>query len=181
LKEYFTSDGKRIAIYEKPFKFSFTSTFFNFCKNSLFRIGWSDNDTDAARQHAYMHSKFDTNDVKASGFLEAVISSDVQQEIEGHVIEDAVCNLSTPADSHFAHVHPEIDKVMLYYVNMEWREGWHGETLFYSDDKEAIERAISYVPGQVVVFDASIPHVLRPQSHSCDKYRFTFALMLKKR
>ena len=181
MKELFTSENKRIAVYEKPFKFNFMTAFYSFCRNSMFHIGWDDGLTDTMRQHSYLHSRFSEDDLKRSGILDAINSSDARQELEGYEVESSVVNLSTPADSHFPHVHNNVDKVVLYYVNMEWREGWHGETLFYSDDKQTIEHAMNYVPGRVIVFDASIVHAIRPQSHICDKYRFTFAMMLKKR
>lgn len=181
MKELFTSEGCRITVYEKPFKFNFMTSFYEFCQSSLFRIGWGDGETDSMRQNSYLHSEFSEDDLVRSGLLGAINSSDARQELEGYDIQRCVVNLSTPADCHFPHVHNDADKVLLYYVNLEWREGWHGETLFYSDDKQTIEHAMNYTPGRVIAFDASIPHSVRPQSHICDKYRFTFAVMLKKR
>jgi hypothetical protein len=64
----------------------------------------------------------------------------------------------------------------LYYANLEWEQHWHGETLFYSEDLNEIDLAIRYTPGRIVVFDATIPHSIRPQSNVANNYRFTYAM-----
>jgi hypothetical protein len=69
---------------------------------------------------------------------------------------------------------------VLYYVNLEWQDGWHGETLFYDESLKNIVFASPYIPGRIVVFDGSIPHTIRPQSYIASHYRFTFALIYNK-
>jgi hypothetical protein len=68
----------------------------------------------------------------------------------------------------------------LVYVNLDWQDGWHGETLFYSESQKEIVFASPFTPNRVVVFDAKIPHTIRPQSHIAPFYRFTLTLVLKK-
>ena len=68
-------------------------------------------------------------------------------------------------------------QVALYYVNLEWRDGWHGETVFYNPDKlNEIAYASLFVPGRIILFDGSIPHAIRPQSIKAPKFRFTVSL-----
>ena len=68
----------------------------------------------------------------------------------------------------------------MYYVNLEWRDGWHGETLFFDESCKDIVYASPYTPGRVIAFDAKIPHTIRPQSHLASFYRFTLALVYTK-
>jgi hypothetical protein len=65
-------------------------------------------------------------------------------------------------------------------VNLEWLDGWHGETLFYDETCKNIIFASPFTPNRVIVFDASIPHSLRPPSLIATKFRFTLALIFNK-
>ena len=60
--------------------------------------------------------------------------------------QKVVCNLVRPDDVHYLHIHQK-QQVCLYYVNLDWRDGWHGETLFYNPDnlKEIVYTSL-YVP-----------------------------------
>jgi hypothetical protein len=97
----------------------------------------------------------------------------------GYTLKKCVLNLSTPADVNFVHAHPE-DKILLYYVNLDWRDGWHGETLFFDETGKRIMFASTYTPNRLIAFDAKIPHTIRPQSHIASFYRFTLALVYTK-
>jgi hypothetical protein len=70
--------------------------------------------------------------------------------------------------------------VLLYYVNLEWREGWHGETLFFQENLKDVAFTSVYTPGRLIAFDAKIPHTIRPQSHIAAQYRFTLAMVFNK-
>ena len=50
-----------------------------------------------------------------------------------------------------------------------------GETLIYEDDGEEACRAVSFVPGRVLWLSREVQHSIRPPSHACPTYRFTFA------
>jgi hypothetical protein len=65
-------------------------------------------------------------------------------------------------------------------VNQEWRDGWHGETLFFSENLKEIVHAMVYTPGRVVVFDGNIPHAIRPQSIIGPQFRYTLAMVFDK-
>jgi SM-20-related protein len=117
--------------------------------------------------------------VERSGVLGRLATTPVAQEFDGHKLEKCVINLSTASDVNFVHSHPE-DKVLLYYLNLEWRDGWHGETLFYDETGKEVVFANAYTPNRLVAFDAKIPHTIRPQSHLAPQYRLTLALIYNK-
>ena len=94
-------------------------------------------------------------------------------------LSKVILNVTTASDSHFVHAHPE-SKVVLYYVNQEWKDGWHGETLFYSENLKDIVHANVYTPGRVIVFDGKIPHAIRPQSIIGPQFRYTLAMVFNK-
>lgn len=178
-KVFHTSEGKRIAVYDGLFDLHFRTNIFLFVSASLFRLGWGDSQEFYKRNHMFLHSVYSPDDLHKTKILERIKASDAAAELDGYAVKKAVVNLSTAADSNFIHTHEE-DKVLLYYVNMDWQDGWHGETLFYDESKRDVVFASAYTPGRLVSFDAKIPHTIRPQSHIAVPYRFTLALTMDK-
>ncbi len=179
MKELFVQHGKRICVYDNLFDAFYKNTAYSFARNSLFGIGWGDTDIAEKQSYANLHSVYSEEDLKRLGILEKIEASAAGNELSGHVLSKAILNLSTAADTNYMHTHAE-DKVLLYYVNLEWFDGWHGETLFFSEDGKDVVFASPYSPGRLVVFDAKIPHTIRPQSHIAAQYRFTLSLFLNK-
>ena len=177
--EFRTDSNKRIAVYDDLFSRRFREMMFSFASNSMFVIGWPDGATEQMRTNSFLHSRFSYDDVVNCGILDEIRASSAASELDGLEFEHCVLNLSTPADSHYPHTHPE-ETIFLYYVNTEWFDGWHGETLFFDETLKTIAHACMYTPGRLVIFDGTIPHAIRPQSHIANKYRFTLALTFKK-
>jgi hypothetical protein len=148
---------------------------YQFIKSSMFRIGWQDGVTEEHIRYASLYSLYNDEDCNNSSIYHKIINSDAGRLVDGLSRTKAIVNLSTPADVNFVHSHPE--KIgILYYANLEWREGWHGETLFYDESLKKVDFATPYIPGRIIVFDANIPHTIRPQSYLASHYRFTFSM-----
>jgi len=179
MKEMFFQHGKRVCVYDNLFDAFYRSAVYTFARNSLFAIGWADTDIAEKQSYANLHSAYSEDDLSRLGIIEKILASEAGNELNGYTLSKAVLNLSTAADTNYTHTHPE-DKVLLYYVNLEWFDGWHGETLFFSEDGKDVVFASPYSPGRLVVFDAKIPHTIRPQSHIASQYRFTLSLFLNK-
>jgi len=64
-------------------------------------------------------------------------------------------------------------------VNVDWREEWAGETIFYDESNEIIFCS-PYKPGRMIVFDGTIPHTIRPQSIISPNYRFSLTIRFTK-
>jgi hypothetical protein len=172
-------NGRKLRLYDNMFDHSYRSKVYQYMRNSLFRIGWADSSTPEKSGYQFLHSLHSEDDLKKIGFIEQLQQTPAGQETVGHKLSKAVLNLSTPADVNFVHTHPE-DKVVLYYVNLDWQDGWHGETLFFDEAGKNIMFASAYTPGRIIAFDAKIPHTIRPQSHIAAFYRLTFALVYTK-
>jgi len=179
MNELFAEGGKRICVYDNVFDLAYRQQIYNFIQSSLFQIGWADGVIVENKKHMFLHSAYSEEDLERLGYLEALKATPVKAELDGYKVSKAVVNLSTPSDVNFVHAHPE-DKVLLYYANLEWHDGWHGETLFYGEKLDNIVFASPYTPNRIISFDAKIPHTIRPQSHISAYYRFTFALILNK-
>jgi hypothetical protein len=150
-----------------------------FAQKSNFVIGWADGAIVEKQTNRFLHSVYSEYDVNRLGILQRIAESEAAGELEGYKLEKTILNLSTASDTNYVHTHPE-DKVLLYYVNLEWFDGWHGETLFFSEDHKDVVFASPYTPGRLISFDAKIPHTIRPQSHIAAQYRFTLALMFNR-
>jgi hypothetical protein len=90
-----------------------------------------------------------------------------------------VTNLTTAGDVHYSHSHPG-QIVFLYYVNLEWKDGYAGETLFYNNDISEVIGTSNFTPGRCVIFDGDIPHTIRAQSSIAPEHRFTISVMFNK-
>ena len=179
--KYLLEGEKELDVFDDVFALSFRNFAYTFIKNSYFKIGWSDSDVPERKSHDYfLHSEYKEKDIEDLGIIKELENSCVWDFIKDYNIEKAVVNLSTPSDVNYVHVHPE-DKVLLYYANVEWKEGWHGETQFYSEDLKRIQFSSPYTPGRLILFDANIPHAIRPQSIVGPQFRFTFAMCLNKK
>ena len=162
-----------IEVHDNKVPFYVQQQVYNFVINSIFRIkGWEDrNDTDITKYD--LHSNWTKQDIKDSGlypYLEAIHSFDK--------FDKCMVNLTKPGDHYYTHCHGADEMVVLYYANLEWRDGWAGETMFYNDKREST-KSYDYVPGRIIKFDGTQPHSIRPQSFIGPQYRFTISTFFK--
>lgn len=179
IREVEVDNGRRLRVYDDVFDMEYRHNLYSFAQNSMFRIGWADGPLVENKKHQFLHSTYSADDLARIGLIERLKATPVAQEMEGFNLTKCVLNLSTPSDANFVHAHPE-DKVLLYYVNLEWRDGWHGETLFYDEPGREVVFASAYTPNRLIAFDAKIPHTIRPQSSIAVFYRLTLALVYTK-
>lgn len=179
IRETQVDNERKLRVYDNVFDMEYRHSLYSFALASKFQIGWADGSAIESKQYQFLHSSYSSEDLARIGLVERLEKTPVAQEMVGHTLTKCVLNLSTPADVNFVHAHPE-DKVILYYVNLDWRDGWHGETLFFDESGKDILFASAYTPGRIIAFDAKIPHTIRPQSHIAAFYRMTLALVYTK-
>ncbi|MFN5251305.1 MAG: hypothetical protein ACK5DE_09660 [Bacteroidota bacterium] len=179
MKEIVCQYDKRIRVYDALFDFHYRADVYSFAQKSYFSIGWADGAIVEKQANRFLHSVYSEDDVGRLGILKKIAESEAAGELDGYKLTNTILNLSTASDTNYVHTHPE-DKVLLYYVNLEWFDGWHGETLFFSEDHKDVAFASPYTPGRLISFDAKIPHTIRPQSHIAAQYRFTLTLIFNK-
>ena len=179
IREIDVDNGRKIRVYDNVLDFEYRNQVYNFAQKSFFQIGWADGCIVENKQHRFLHSVYSNEDVNNLGIVDRLESTIVSKEMEGFTRTKCILNLSTPSDVNFVHSHPE-DKIILYYVNLEWRDGWHGETLFFDESCKDVVFASPYTPGRVIAFHGKIPHTIRPQSHLSSFFRFTLALIYTK-
>jgi hypothetical protein len=170
--------NKQIDVFDDVFPLEWRVTASQFIKSSKFTIGWGDSPVPERQQYDhFIHSEFNAEDTERFGIMKHINQyPEITKLVDGLDLKFSMVNLANMSDVNFVHAHPQ-KKVMLYYVNLVWNEGSHGETQFYSEDIKSIQYTTPYVPGRLVVFDGDIPHTIRPQSIMGPKYRFTFAMI----
>jgi hypothetical protein len=171
--------GRKLRVYDNVLDMQYRHSLYAFAQASKFQIGWADGPIAENQKYQFLHSVYSGEDLARLQIVEHLQNTPVAQEMVGHTLTKCILNLSIPSDANFVHAHPE-DKIILCYINLEWRDGWHGETLFFDESGKDIVFASAYTPGRVIVFDAKIPHTIRPQSYIAPAYRFTLALVYTK-
>lgn len=179
MEEYVVDKNKNITVYDDLFSLQYRTYLYKFVNSSLFRIGWEDSSDQDKQSYRNLYSSYSDKDFYDSGFICELEKTDAIKELDGYKISKVIVNLSTPSDVNFIHIHQQ-SKVLLYYVNLDWKDGWFGETLFYSENQRNVDYCSPYTPGRLIAFDASIPHCIRPQSVLAQLFRFTLSIILTK-
>ena len=143
---------------------------------SEFKLGWQDT-SEPEKYDLNFHKELAIGDLESTGVLPYFQKCIEETEWFTHKkLSKIVLNLVRSNDVHYHHIHHD-QQVCLYYINLDWRDGWHGETLFYDKcDYDKIVFTSIYKPGRIILFDGSIPHAIRPQSIKAPKFRFTLSL-----
>lgn len=172
---------KKIDVYDGLFPMEFRSYAYQFCRNSLFRIGWSDSpEPEKQAKDYFFHSKYSPQDLDNLGIMKYIEKTPIMDRLKDLELTHCIVNCSTPSDVNYIHIHQQ-KVVLLYYINMDWQDGWHGETQFYSENKQEVQFTSPYTPGRLIAFDANIPHAIRPQSSIGPSHRFTLAIIYDKK
>ena len=168
--------GKKIHIFDDVFEFAERTRFYQFITNSRFSIGEYDGVLLENHKTSTLTSKYSEGDVGAMGFYLPKRVTDIVDLSDWKPVT-AYTNLCRPDDSF--HIHTDHHGPMwtvLYYVNTNWHIEWGGDTYFLREDDLTIEYVSQFRPGRVVIFDGSIPHLMRPSTRLAPENRFSFVM-----
>ena len=165
-----------LKIFDDAVPYHVMEHMWNFCMHSRFYLGWSDSDeTEKLENNA--HSVWDISDIESTHmmpYFEKCIKD--TRWFKNKQLSKIILNFVRPDDVHYIHHHND-QQVLLYYVNLSWTDGWHGETLFYNPyNLKEVEYTSLYVPGRIILFDGTVPHAIRPQSVKATKFRLSLSL-----
>ena len=172
-KEINLECNKKIQIFDDVFTYSFRQSLYNKLIKMPFKIGWNDDWENGSNK--FFHSLITEEFLKEHGFFKFLEQDILKQDFKDLNFKFSVLNLSLPIDSYLTHTHLE-KKALLYYVNLDWQNEWHGETNFYDESGKNMAFSTCYTPGRIIIFDADIPHALRPQSIKSPKFRLTLTI-----
>ena len=144
-----------------------------------FKLGWEDT-KEPEKYDLNAYSALEISDLEYTGILPYFEKCINETEwFTNNKLSKIILNLVRPDDVHYIHSHHG-RQVLLYYINLDWMDGWYGETLFYDPcDFDKIIFTSIYKPGRIILFDGNIPHAIRPQSIKAPKYRFSLSLFFE--
>ena len=168
-----------IEIFDNQIPFAQQHFIYNYVKKSTYKLGWSDREDDI--QVDNIHSSYTLDEFKTTGLFDVYKRLSEKSDLKPNVnnYQKCIVNLSKCGDYNFCHTHKN-EIVFLYYVNLEWRDGYAGETIFYDNNLQDASFVCSFVPGRILIFDGEIPHTIRPQSTYGPNYRFTISYFIQK-
>jgi|TARA_R100001460_G_scaffold44827_2_gene81781 Rps23 Pro-64 3,4-dihydroxylase Tpa1-like proline 4-hydroxylase len=144
--------------------------------------GWSDRDDLELSNKHDLHSKWSWEDLERSKILPYIEKVLKKSKFSKYTLNDftgCTINAVKPGDYYYIHTHLKGSISILYYINLNWRPEWAGETLFYTDNMKDVKFTSPYVPGRFILFDHE-PHTIRSQTINGPAWRFTLALFLQK-
>ena len=176
-----TDKKEKIKTFDNVFEYQKRENIYELALVSRFQIGWEDTNILEHREKAFIHSRWDYehNLFVEKEFIPHIKNKELLKLIDGRKPEQVVLNCTLQNDVYIPHVHRG-DDVLLYYVNMEWKQEWWGETQFLSEDLNEIIFTSPYVPGRFIWFDGTTPHTIKTQSSVAPKYRFSLSLFFRK-
>ena len=137
-----------------------------------YMIGWDDTSVFERRQYPCLHNMLNKQKWEQLDLINRIQNHELKDKLLNLSFVSATINLAVPSSIQFQHTHQE-KYSLLYYINMEWKPEYYGETLFFNDLGTEIEYTSLFKPGRIVFFDGNIPHTIRPSSHNAPQYRFT--------
>jgi hypothetical protein len=179
--KFTTSSSKDIHIFDGLFTHQELMHMYTFALGSTYKIKEADTTVREYLGYTHLVSNYSDEDVNHFGIFGFKSFAPVADLLNGYTQHRTYLNLCTTSDRYFYHTDGnENELTLLYYANVEWNVNWEGETPFASDDLQHIEYASPYVPGRVVLFNASIPHKSSQPLPGAPYYRFTFVTKFKK-
>ena len=169
-----------LNIHDNKIPYVIRENIWRYCINSTYTLGWQDSD-DSSKYELNLHSSWTQKELESSRIFPYVEDCIRNTDwFTSRKISKIIVNLVRSDDVHFIHGHDDC-QVVLYYINLDWQDGWYGETIFYDpDDTNNIAFTSSYIPGRFILFDGSIPHTIRPQSSKAPKFRLTMSIFFEK-
>jgi len=173
-------NNRKLYIEDNAFSRAYQETFYNYAAtNNNYQLGFGDSVTIEKHQYKYYTADMDGQAIEQIKLFEELEKTEVGKLIEGKQLIRCTINSSTNGQANFAHTHPD-QFSLLYYINLDWKPEWAGETLFYNEAVDEVEFTSIYKPNRLILFEGEIPHSLRCQSVVGPEYRFSLAMFFNK-
>lgn len=171
-----------IYIYDNVYPSYCTQKFYDFIINSYYQINLNDSNSSDYYNKQSFGSKYSKEDLEELGIIEH-LPDDIKERF-GLSLETNDRGLVNAITSNGVY-HPHDDAgngavwSFLYYANMKWDLEWGGDTLFLNEDRKSILTTVQCIPNRVVIFNAQIPHLIRPTTIIAPPYRFSINMTFR--
>ena len=175
-------DNKEIYIYDNVFPTHHTQKFYNFISTSYFTISFNDSECKDYPHPKLFGASYSKTDIENIEILK-LLPKNIKDKFNMTIDTNNRCLVNAVTSNGIYSPHDDAGNdakwSMIYYANLKWDLEWGGDTLFLNDDRTSIYTTVQCVPNRVVVFDASIPHLIRPSTQSAPPYRFSINMTFK--
>lgn len=174
-----TINNKDLFIADNFFPKEYHERFYTYCSKLPYYIGYPDTMAYERLAHQYYHTSLGVNELQEIDLFNYLYKTEFADKIKNRQLVKATINSSTASQANFPHCDRK-SFTMIYYMNLDWKPEWAGETVFFNENTTEIELASIYKPNRAILFDGHIPHQLRPQSILSPNFRFSLAMFFEK-
>jgi len=168
-------NNKTIEVIDDAFSYEERVNFYQFIRKSHFKTDGYDTMVYSQVYANQIYSAYSEIDLKNLGFAESAVVKDILKKYNFNHVRHCRVNLSNC--SEFNRPHLDNNKfTLLYYCNLEWDLSWSGQTLFLSEDFKKVEYCSLYIPGRIIVFTGSIPHMIVSPSIYAKNNRYSLVI-----
>ena len=170
----------KLYIEDSAFSRAFQESFYTYAATTdNFQLGFGDTNVVERLQYKYYTANMDGQALVDTKLFDELYKTEIGSLTKDKQLKRATINSSTASQVNFPHTHPN-EMSLLYYINLDWKPEWAGETLFYNEAESEIEFASIYKPNRLMLFEGEIPHSLRCQSFQAPEYRLSLAMFFEK-
>lgn len=171
-----TSKNKDIYIFDNVYDTHITQKFYYFIIGSQYKISLKDTSCKDYHNEESFGAIYSMKDISNMGIIQH-LPENIKNKFN---INLDTCNrglVNAVTSSGVYHPHDDSSSgekwSFLYYANLKWDLEWGADTLFLTDDRHNIFDTVQCKPNRVVIFDATIPHLIRPSTNIAPQYRFS--------
>jgi len=168
-----TISGKKLAVFDNVF----SQEEISFCFKALKNLPYYLNDVDSNQTEYSKHWKaeFELSEINEIPVFKKI--AELTLEIfknKKPELKRIHSNIHLYGDMQFPHVDSKNGCTALLYANDVWESKWMGETIFFSDENEALF-SIAPKPGRLIFFHGHIIHRAGVPSRECFEPRISLA------
>ena len=173
----------KIYIFDNVYPSHVTQKIYSFILNSYFKLNLNDSESFDYKSFDMFGAIFTKEDLIKLGAIEH-LPINIKSKFKMNLNNLNRCLINAVTSAGVYHPHDDsLDNAkwsFIYYANMKWDLEWGADTLFLNNNKEDIIKTVQCKPNRVVIFDATIPHLIRPCTSTAPAYRFSLNMTFSK-
>lgn len=166
-----------IKVYDNLFSLSDRQFFYDFIRNSNFRIMGGAGLTINHSRDVSLQSMYSEQDLNNFG-IQQIFPNEIKSILSEYKVERSYALIVDPLQNPHFHAdgHSKYGLTLVYYANLYWELDWGGETVFMDDTLQEVIYTSVIKPGRLVIFDSKIPHKPNTPTSRADNFRLTFVI-----
>lgn len=178
IRKQVSLEGRFLETVDNAFSLAEKDHIYDYAVNASYKLSRLSSELPSQRSYPTLKSDVSIGDLIRLGFFNDQVTSLIQDT--GLRVLQAYINLGTCSDRYFYHVDSghNADRTFLYYINLDWRSEWEGETHFSNEALTDIIHSSAFVPGRIVFFDATLPHKTSQPSYGAELFRYCLVVKL---